>query len=70
MIQFFSLFAHLRDEVLTKNIFLEDEAKRKAEIIGNSGEKLLEQESPSASVEDSQQDDDIFYDSQVEEKEK
>lgn len=56
---------------MTKSIFLEDEAKRKAETVENSVESLPEQESPAVSTEDdSQQDDDVFYDSQADEKEK
>lgn len=57
-----------RDEVLTKNKFLEEEAKRKAEQVDNGEEfsaPILQQDAPSAptSTEDSQQDDDGFYDS-------
>lgn len=55
----------VRDEVLTKNKFLEEEAKRKAEAVDNS-----EEIHASVSSEDSQQEDDIFYDAQVEERER
>lgn len=62
--RFFFSFSFDRDEVLTKNKFLEEEAKRKAEAVDNSDEVHP------VSSEDSQQEDDIFYDSQVEEREK
>lgn len=50
--------ALLRDEILTKNIFMED-----------SAESLPKEDLATRSTEDSRQDDDIFYDSQVDEKE-
>lgn len=59
-----SYFSSGRDEVLTKNKFLEEEAKRKAEAVDNS------EETHAVSSEDSQLEDDIFYDSQAEEREK
>lgn len=62
----FSYFS--RDEVLTKNKYLEDEAKRKAEAVDN-GEENLPQDAPVSSNEQSQPDDDIFYDSDAEQQE-
>lgn len=58
---FFSLTR--RDEVLTKNIFLEEEAKREAEAVQNE-EKL-----PEHKTESTYEDDDIFYDSKAEQQE-
>lgn len=52
-----------RDEVVTKNKFLEEEARRNAEAVQN-GEMLVPQARPKSS-----DDDDIFYDSATELKE-
>lgn len=62
-------FSFLRDEVLTKNKYLEEEAKRKAESVENGEDKLTKQDAPITSNEESQPDDDIFYDSDAEQKE-
>lgn len=63
------MFSIHRDEVLTKNIFLEQEAKREAEAVEN-GEKLPDEHKNTKSTdEESQQDDDIFYDSKAEQQE-
>lgn len=52
-----------RDEVVTKNKFLEEEARRNAEAVQN-GEMLVPEARPKSS-----DDDDIFYDSAAELKE-
>jgi hypothetical protein len=62
-------FSFGRDEVLTKNKYLEEEAKRKAESVENGEEKLPQQDEPVASNDESQADDDIFYDSDAEQQE-
>lgn len=54
-----------RDEVVTKNKFLEEEARRNAEAVQN-GEMLVPEARPKAGSAD---DDDIFYDSAAELKE-
>lgn len=59
-----------KDEVLTKNKYLEEEAKRKAEAVENGEDKFSQQDAPETSnVEDSQQEDDIFYDSNADQQE-
>ncbi|CRL07372.1 CLUMA_CG020349, isoform A [Clunio marinus] len=50
-----------KDEVLTKNKFLEDEAKRNADVVENEDD--TQQSEVESKSEDSQQDDDLFYDS-------
>lgn len=64
----FSFFA--RDEILTKNKFLEEEAKRKAEMVDNGEDSSVQQDPQDDSgLDDSQQDDDVFYDSDGNERE-
>lgn len=59
-----------RDEILTKNKFLEDEAKRKAEAVENGEDQMQQQDAPEdADSDDSQQEDDVFYDSDAAEQE-
>jgi hypothetical protein len=67
----FSRFLLSRDEVLTKNKYLEEEAKRKAEAVDNGEENLPQQDAPVTNNEESQSqpDDDIFYDSDTEQQE-
>lgn len=67
LIDVFLFSAPNRDEVLTKNIFLEEEAKREAEAVENE-EKMPEHKTEST-YEDAQQEDDIFYDSKAEQQE-
>lgn len=69
LIDSFSSFLFSRDEVLTKNKYLEEEAKRKAEAVENGEENLPQQDAPVTSNEESQPDDDIFYDSDAEQQE-
>lgn len=65
-------FRTCRDEVLTKNKFLEEEAKRKAEAVENGEEsESLQQDAPTneSNIDDSQEDD-ILYDSEADQREK
>jgi hypothetical protein len=66
---FANFFLFSRDEVLTKNKYLEEEAKRKAEAVENGEENLPQQDAPVTSNEEPQPDDDIFYDSDAEQQE-
>lgn len=70
-IYFFLIFCYFqRDEILTKNKFLEDEAKRKAEAVENGEDQMQQQDAPEDSdSDDSQQEDDVFYDSDAAEQE-
>lgn len=64
------LFFFARDEILTKNKFLEEEAKRKAEMVDNGEDSSVQQDPQDDSgLDDSQQDDDVFYDSDGNERE-
>lgn len=54
--------AFCRDEVLTKNKFFEEEAKRKAESVEKGSEGFPQRDEPISKLDDGQPDDDIFYD--------
>lgn len=52
-----------RDEVLSRNVFFEEEARRKAEAVDN-GDESFSEITPAVNYKDkdSSQNDDIFYD--------
>ena len=54
---------------MTKNKYLEEEAKRKAEAVENGEDNLPQQAAPATTSNESQPDEDIFYDSDAEQQE-
>ena len=69
-LHFFNIFFSFvcRDEILTKNKFLEEEAKRKADMV-DSEDDMQQDEQTEAESDDSRQEDDVFYDSDLQERE-
>ena len=69
MFHAFPCLLFCRDEILTKNKFLEEEAKRKAEMVDNGEDDVQQDQQAETDLDDSRQEDDVFYDSDLQERE-